>query len=255
MKLLILSDIHGNQNAFQSVLARAAQITDIKACILLGDVIDYGMHSNEVIQMVKNLPYPVLCNIRGNHEDAIIQNEYGRFSSDRGRECARYTRSILSRDSWDYISREMEPWGMKEFDCGDKRCLAVHGSLEDIYWKSLNLEAVCPEDVPKSDFMKRKIGYRDYDYVFSGHSHVPHFVEKYGACKDAKRRNKKKVIFINPGSVGQPRNLNNMAQFAVLDIESEQVIFEKVRYDIHAEQSAYHGQVDDFYRERLEWGV
>lgn len=249
MKLLILSDIHSNQNAFQAVLARAAQITDIKACILLGDLIDYGMHSNEVIQMVQNLPYPVLCNIRGNHEDAVIENEYNRFSSDRGRDCARYTRSILSRNSWDYICHEMEPWGMKEFDCGGKRCLAVHGSLEDIYWKSINPENICLE----KDRTERT--YKDYDYVFSGHSHVPHFVEKYGACEDAKRRNKKKVIFINPGSVGQPRNLNNMAQFAVLDIETEQVIFEKVRYDIHAEQSAYHGQVDNFYRERLEWGV
>lgn len=244
MKLLILSDIHGNQTAFQAVLARAAQIPDINACILLGDIIDYGMHSNEVIQMVQSLPYPTLCNIRGNHEDAMIQKEYGRFSSDRGRDCARYTRSILNQDSWDYLFYKMEPSGMKEFDCSGKRCLAVHGSPEDPYWQSINPETICLE----------KTG-SDYDYVFSGHSHLPHFIEKYVACEDARRRNKKKVIFINPGSVGQPRNLNNMAQFAVLDTETEQVAFEKVRYDIHAEQSAYHGQVDDFYRERLEWGI
>ena len=260
MKLLILSDIHGNHAALQAVLARAAQTADIEACILLGDMIDYGMHSNEVIQIARNLPYPVLCNIRGNHEEAIIQDVYDR--------------SILNQDSWYYICHEMEPLGMKKFGCGGKRCLAVHGSLEDMYWKSVKPENICLEGgeperfawrhtgtgVVKpgsgaSDSVKSELKYGDYDYVFSGHSHLPHFVEKYMACEDARRRNKKKVIFINPGSVGQPRNLNNMAQFAVLDTETEQVIFEKVRYHIQAEQSAYHGQVDEFYRERLEWGI
>lgn len=53
MKLLILSDIHANQSAFQSILDKVSQDSDIKACILLGDLIDYGMHSNEVIQMAK----------------------------------------------------------------------------------------------------------------------------------------------------------------------------------------------------------
>ena len=247
MKLLILSDLHGNQTALQAVLGKTVQMTGIDACILLGDIIDYGMHSNEVIQIVKSLPYPVLCNIRGNHEDAVIQDKYDRFSSDRGRDCARYTRSMLNQDSWDYLCHEMEPLGMKKSSCGGKRCLAVHGSLEDMYWKSVKPENICLEG--------GEPGYGDYDYVLSGHSHLPHFIEKYMACDDAKRRNKKKVIFINPGSVGQPRNLNNMAQFAVLDTETEQVTFEKVRYHIQAEQSAYHGQVDEFYRERLEWGI
>ncbi len=274
MKLLILSDIHGNQTALQAVLTKVAQTADIETCILLGDIIDYGMHSNEVIQMVRNLPYSVLCNIRGNHEDAVIQDIYDRFSSERGRDCARYTRSILNQDSWDYICHEMEPLGMKEFICGGKKCLAVHGSLEDMYWKSVKPERICLEggesersawkhagtDVVKpgsaaSDLVKPEFKYRDYDYIFSGHSHLPHFIEKYTACEDARWRNKKKVIFINPGSVGQPRNLNNMAQFAVLDTETEQVTFEKVRYNIQEEQSAYHGQVDEFYRERLEWGI
>lgn len=279
MKLLILSDIHGNQAALQAVLTKAAQTADIEACILLGDIIDYGMHSNEVIQMIRNLPYPVLCNIRGNHEDAVIQDIYDRFSSERGRDCARYTRSILNQDSWDYICHEMEPLGMKEFSCGGKKCLAVHGSLEDMYWKSIKPENICldggeseysawkqtgtsvvkPDSVaPDSTAlasMQPELKYRDYDYIFSGHSHLPHFIERYTACEDTRRRNKRKVIFINPGSVGQPRNLNNMAQFAVLDTETEQVTFEKVRYNIQEEQSAYHGQVDEFYRERLEWGI
>lgn len=95
MRIMVMSDIHGNKTAFQAVLERSAKIGNIGACILLGDLIDYGMHSNEVIQMAKALPYPVICNIRGNHEEAIIREEYGRFSSERGKACAKYTRTTM----------------------------------------------------------------------------------------------------------------------------------------------------------------
>ena len=53
---------------------------------------------------------------------------------------------------------------------------------------------------------------------------------------------KEKVIFINPGSVGQPRNLNPMAQYAILDMETERVAFEKVKYNIEEEQKAIIGR-------------
>lgn len=256
MKLIILSDLHGNKAAVSAVAAwLTARLPaekaggtgndvhlNIDACILLGDLIDYGMHSNDVIQMVTELPYPILCNLRGNHEDAILKDAYGRFSSDRGRDSARYTKSVLNDASRSYLLNEMEASGKKEFTLGSKKCLAVHGSLADEYWKSIG---------PQDDLS----AYSGYDYVFSGHSHLPHFFERYYPCDDAARRNKKKTIFINPGSVGQPRNLNPAAQFALLDTETEQVVFEKVSYDIAREQSAYCGQVDDFYRERLKWGV
>lgn len=242
MKILVMSDIHGNAAAFQAVLDKAAVVQDIDACVLLGDMIDYGMHSNEVIAMLHTLAYPVICNIRGNHEDAIIGEKYERFSSDRGRVSAQYTRSVLNQQSWDYIQNVMEERGIKEFEYDGKKCLAVHGSLADEYWKSIQ-----PEQALEA--------YCKYDYVFSGHSHLPHFVEKYYACEDACRRNKKKVVFINPGSVGQPRNLNNNAQYVILDMQTGQVWFEKAEYDIAAEQAAYHGQVDEFYCERLKWGV
>lgn len=242
MSVLILSDIHGNLSALQAVLDKASQDHDITFCILLGDLIDYGMHSNEVIEMVQCLPYEMICSIRGNHEDAIIRGEYGRFSSDRGRGSAAYTRSVLTWDSWDYLFRKMTPGGKREFVLNDKKCLAVHGSLKDEYWKSIGSLDELDE-------------YREYDYVFSGHSHLPHMFERYYRCEDEARRNKKKVIFINPGSVGQPRNLNNRAQFAVLDMDREQIVFEKAEYDICGEQAAFCGQTDDFYRERLRWGI
>ncbi len=242
MYTLIMSDIHGNRAALQSVLDAVSGNYEIGACILLGDLIDYGMHSNEVVEMLQDMQYPVICNIWGNHEHSILCEDYVRFSSERGRECAKYTKSILNSRTLDYLKNNMKRTGHLEFAYAGRKCLAVHGSLADEYWRSITPEQALEE-------------YSDYDYVFSGHSHRPHFFEKYYKVEDASTRNQKKTVFINPGSVGQPRNINPYAQFMLLDMEREQMVFEKAEYPIAEEQSAYGGQIDDFYRKRLERGI
>lgn len=242
MKILIVSDIHGNQEAFRAVLNSSASKHNILECILLGDLINYGMHPNEVIQMVESLPYSIICNIIGNHENAILRNEYNYFSSERGKINAKYTKNQLTKESTQYITKKMHNQGFFEFECEGKKCLAVHGSLQDNYWKSIKPEDPLP-------------GYEMYDYVFSGHSHIPHYFEKYYEEHNPVYRNKKKTIFINPGSVGQPRNHNPMAQYAILDIETEEVHLCKVKYDIEKEQEAFTEKVDVFYRDRLTVGV
>ena len=68
-------------------------------------------------------------------------------------------------------------------------------------------------------------------------------------------RNKKAVMFINPGSVGQPRNQNPCAQYAVLSLPSKQVELRAVPYDIAFEQSLYPDAIDAFYKNRLTNGV
>ena len=104
--------------------------------MFLGDLIDYGMHSNEVIEMIQSLKYPLICNLRGNHEQAIITESYDRFSSKRGRACAMYTHSVLNENTWNYMKNIQNPSGMSEFMLEEKRCLDVHGSLEDNYCNS-----------------------------------------------------------------------------------------------------------------------
>ncbi len=242
MKVLVLSDIHGNLAALEAVMDLAENCRDIAGCILLGDLIDYGMHSNEVISLIGQFPFPILCNIWGNHERAICLGDFGRFSSQRGRDSARNTGARLKEATWKYIRENMVREGFLRFDAAGKKCLAVHGSLEDCYWKSIDNTAELSL-------------YREYDYVFSGHSHIPHFVEKFFVAEDERHRNQKKTVFINPGSVGQPRNHNPNAQFAVLDFESGAVTFQNAEYDIEREQAAFDGETDLFYRDRLEYGI
>ena len=242
MKIAILSDVHGNITAFKSVLENLNKRTELEGLIFLGDLIDYGMNSNEVINEMKHIHLPILCNVWGNHEAAIFFNHVSRFSNDRGRQSSDYTKSILTQDTKAYIKNQMLQSGFGEFDIDGKKCLAIHGSLKDEFWESIS---------PKDDLMP----YKKYDYVFSGHSHRPNMFEEYYEADDALRRNQKKTIFINPGSVGQPRNLMPMAQFVVLDTKTEECELVKIGYDIEKEQSYFTNKVDDFYKTRLTYGV
>lgn len=241
-KVLILSDIHGNLSALNQVL-KAEPLTEFAGVILLGDLIDYGPRSNEVVRRLKAIPKrQLLVNIWGNHEHAILSGNFDRFSSERGKLCAAYTQKNLTDETMEFLNGSMEKSGKCEFELYGKHCLAVHGSLDDFYWKSIS-------------HGEADEAYAKYDIVFSGHSHIPHFFEHFYACDNEAYRNKKKTIFINPGSVGQPRNHNSNAHYAVLELETMSVQMKTAVYDIEYETGLFSDEVDSFYRERLRRGV
>ncbi len=237
----VLADIHGNMYALQRVLDDMNQF-EVEGVILLGDLIDYGMQSNEVVYYLNyDFNYNIICNIWGNHERAIMLDDYKGFSSQRGVECAKYTASILEEKTRNYLDSSMNRDGKQDFQIYGLNCLAIHGSLQDNFWKSIS-----PEDV-RGD-------YQEYDLVFSGHSHYSHIFKKFYDAEDTNRRNKHAVMFVNPGSVGQPRNHNPNAQYALID-ENFNVQLRSVKYEVDKAMALYDSQVDLFYRDRLEFGV
>lgn len=245
-KYLILSDIHGNVSAFDAVLADCEKDA-FEGVILLGDCIDYGMRSNEIIEKLVALEQTqwqgLICtNLWGNHEKLVIDRDLERLSSDRGRVMANYTREHLSDASVEYIRNHMVKDGIQEFEIGGLSCLAVHGSLEDYFWKS-----IAPDDLRGE--------YSRYDIVLAGHSHYSHCFTKFYPIDDPALRNKKAVTFINPGSVGQPRNQNPYAQYAVLSLPGRHIDMRAVKYDVEYEQSLFPEEIDSFYRDRLTRGV
>lgn len=238
----VLSDIHGNMTALKQVVRDMGSF-DMEGVILLGDLIDYGTQSNEAVEYIRlQLQEKLVCSIWGNHERAILTGDFGNFSSRRGVECARHTALQLSTETRRYLDEELVHEGLCEFRLEGKKILAVHGSLEDKYWKP-----IAPENV-RGD-------YSPYDIVLSGHSHYTHMFTRFYGCDDPERRNRHAALFINPGSVGQPRNHNPAAQYALLDIRTGTVMLRAVPYDTGAAMALYDGSVDDFYRARLKFGV
>ncbi len=239
----VLSDIHGNLYALEAVMRDMSSFA-VEGVILLGDLIDYGMQSNEVVCYLRDsCKYKILCNLWGNHERAIMLSDFRRFASKRGEESARHTADILTEETRYYLDHEMCPEGNLEFEMDGLKCLAVHGSAEDVYWKS-----IFPDDV-HGDYGK-------YNLVFSGHSHYPHIFTKFYDTDNAEMRNKHAVMFINPGSTGQPRNHNPHAQYMIFDSVQKNVAVRSVKYDVEAAVRLFDGTpVDLFYRDRLQKGI
>ncbi len=119
----------------------------------------------------------------------------------------------------------------------EHRILCVHGDVHDPYWGKMGAEEM------------QSLQYGEYDFVFSGHTHVPHL--HYAFDKKSGRR----TAFVNPGSVGQPRNCNPRAQYAMVDLETSMVCFENIPYDVATEQSLFTNELHPYYRERLEKGI
>lgn len=242
MQMLILSDIHGNLTALNSVLEDAQSRFSVDSIALLGDVIDYGPRSNEVVERLKSIDIPYVCALWGNHEKAIRDGDYSRFSSERGVTCAQNTRENLSCETVAWIDSLPGRKGMQEFEYLKKKILAVHGSLDDPFWQAIEPLSVRPED------------YCSWDIVLSGHNHIPHAFQLFYEVNDASMRNKRRVAFINPGSVGQPRNHDPRAHYALWDSQGG-VCLCAVEYDIHAEQALYSNRIDVFYKARIKRGI
>lgn len=244
-RLIILSDIHGNLTALESVI-KDFESRDYRpdSIAILGDIINYGMRPNEVIERLKRLSgkYDISVNLFGNHEKALIDGDTSHFSTERGKKILDFTRNCLSNETLDYI-KGLSKEGLTEKMIGGKKVLFVHGNITDPFWGKLTPDS--------TDNMQ----YSQYDYVISGHSHIPLLFEKFYPVENPEYRNKKRTVFLNPGSVGQPRNHNPKAQYLYIEIRTEIFHFNSVKYDIEAERTLYSDEVDGFYSDRLIKGI
>ena len=94
MRLALLSDIHANVTALETVLEEIER-RHVDKFVLLGDLVNYGMRPNEIVDIVRNLDGMFLAKIWGNHEKAVMDNDTTRFATDRGRAILHYTQKRL----------------------------------------------------------------------------------------------------------------------------------------------------------------
>ena len=243
MRIVLLSDIHANVTAFQAVLNDIQTIGEFDAYAILGDLVNYGPRPNEVVGMVQHLSQKLIVNLWGNHEYSIFGGSLDHFSSERGRQVLKYTNTILSEESRFFLEICMNHKGIEECCLDNRQFLFVHRNMDDPYWGKFGVD------------MMGDAYYAQYDYVISGHSHIPHYMEHFFTSINNQYRNKKRTIFINPGSVGQPRNHNPYAQYGILDICSGGYEHRCVWYDVKEEQKLFSDNVDSFYKERLTLGI
>lgn len=225
MRFLILTDIHSNLEALEAVLERAGNQFDQVICC--GDLVGYGPNPNEVTEAVRKLHPTVL--IRGNHEKAALGlTDLSRFNP-LARSAALWTRDQLSEENRRYL--QAIPRGPEEIS----GFTVVHGSLldEDQYVVDL-------------DDALQSLSFADHNLTFFGHTHVQGgFVRlkdrRAGLLNPGRRSgihesrlalDAENKYLINPGSVGQPRDHDPRAAFAIYDQEAGVVRYFRVRYPV-----------------------
>jgi putative phosphoesterase len=200
MRILLLADIHANWPALQAI----QEPHDL--CICLGDLVDYALEPAPCVDWVRrNARYVV----RGNHDHAVAQD--ARVS---GRSGFKYltgltrplTRERLGEEDLRYLSR-LPVTRMVTLD--DTRLLLVHATPRD------PLDEYAPAD---KEFWTRRLADVEADVVCVGHTHQQ-FVLEIGD-----------KLVINPGSVGQPRDGDPRAAYAV--IEDNRVELKRAEYPV-----------------------
>lgn len=223
MRILVISDIHANLTALEAVLADAGEIDEVWC---LGDLVGYGPDANECIQRVRELP-DLVCLI-GNHDAAALgQIELASFNPE-ARLAIQWTQEILTPGSTGYLKR-LPDRVVKE------PVTLVHGSPRQPVWEYL-LDARTAT---------RNFDYFDTPYCFVGHSHLPLIYQlrdedplaKLVVPEPQSRIDLTPRAILNPGSVGQPRDHNPLASYAVFDPDELTWEYCRVEYDIASVQA------------------
>jgi len=222
VKTAIISDIHSNLPALDSVLARIESLT-CDRIICCGDIVGYAAHPNEAIDKIRGI---VAVAIRGNHDMAALDPREAETFNTFAREAIFWTRGVLTQENIEYLRT------LKDQEQIDDIILA-HGSLLD------------PNEYIFSPFQAaRSLEISPCRIPAVGHTHYPE-VYRYepttGLCRDILASEGEVDLeegyryLVNAGSVGQPRDGDWRAAFAVYDnAGSGRIDLHRVEYDVHS---------------------
>jgi putative phosphoesterase len=203
MRILLVADIHGNWPALQAV---AVEPHDL--CLCLGDLVDYALEPGPCIDWVRQHTHTT---VRGNHDHGVAQNVFvnGKVGFKYLTSVTRpLTRERLTPDHLRYLGKLPVT---RTLSIENTRFLLAHASPRD------PLDEYAPAD---PEFWSRRLQTIDADVICVGHTHHPYVLEVDGK------------LVINPGSVGQPRDGDPRASYAI--IQDYNVELKRVEYPVEA---------------------
>lgn len=222
LRFLILSDVHANWYALETVLGDAENRYDRIVCC--GDLVGYNPHPSKVIAWTQAHCASV---VRGNHDKVIAGIDDIEWFNEVAQTAARWTSAILSPGELNYLEELPKgPLALEHFHI-------FHGSPQDEdEYVTTPLEAA------------RCFSYLERGLAFFGHTHLQGgFFSKYGRIGRIPqvRRSEREtaleldpdvVYMINPGAVGQPRDTDPRAAYAIFDSDQRLLTLRRVAYPI-----------------------
>lgn len=230
-RICIFSDIHGNLPALKAVLKEATK-QNVDSYIFLGDLVGYGPYPQECIDQVRALP-KIKC-LRGNHDQMIATGDIPDGCNRLARESARWSHQRISDENklW-LLSNPLEIQG--------DSWIAVHGAPQD----PERIYAYVYEMTYKDNL--KYLYQNKYKLCLYGHTHVPFIYRMLGHNTFDKLPlgsihlfEEDSTLLINPGSVGQPRDRDPRASFAIWDQNQQELTFHRVEYEVEETMEAIH---------------
>ena len=243
MRALIVSDVHSNLESFSSVIEDAGSHGGFEEVWSLGDLVGYGPDPGAVIELLRGFTHRA---VTGNHDLASVGllgleafNPYAEAAN-------RWTSGVLDVEEREYLSSLPLRKEVGEFTL-------VHGSPRDPVWEYVVSIRSAMDNFDHFDTLRCLVG----------HSHVP-FICRWDEAKAAVFIGPRygvpyylgeERLIVNPGSVGQPRDGDPRAAYAIYDSEQETVTHHRVPYDIATTQKKMraHG-LPEYLVERLDYG-
>jgi diadenosine tetraphosphatase ApaH/serine/threonine PP2A family protein phosphatase len=222
VRVLVVSDIHANFTALQAVLEEAGSVDEVWC---LGDLVGYGPDPNEVVERLRSLPR-LRC-IFGNHDAAILRRmELEAFNGD-ARTSLSWTEGVMTAENMEFL-RSLAPMEV------DGQVTLAHGSPRDPTWEYI------------LNTLAARLNFTHFHtpYCFVGHSHIQSFF-KFDEENDRVTTLPNRIgqpvsltgrAILNPGSVGQPRDRDPRAAFAIYDTEKSTWESRRKAYDVAAVQ-------------------
>jgi diadenosine tetraphosphatase ApaH/serine/threonine PP2A family protein phosphatase len=235
----ILSDIHGNAHALRAVLQDMAD-HGINERVCLGDVVGYGGSPGDCIDLL--MKHGIPC-VQGNHDDMVTSGQKLDTATDATHFSVEWTRSVLSPEQKAWLAAL--PLTMQAADYE-----AVHSTLHDpTGWAYVLIAEAAALSFP----------HQKLPVCFIGHTHRPAFWVEGAALGvditsiEALKPNRK--CLVNVGAVGQPRDRDERACYAIYRRDTQDILWRRVPYDIAgAQQAIIKAGLPAYFAQRLELG-
>jgi putative phosphoesterase len=206
MRVAIISDLHSNLAALKAVMK---DLRGVERVLCGGDLVGYCAEPNEVIRVVRKKRIHV---VMGDHDHAVLTEDFKRLNRPAAG-VAVWTRQNITEENLEYLGTVKE---RIEMQLAGHRLLVIHGSPSDPLRGRVYRESSSHE-------LAKTFGDVGADLIVLGHTHRP--LQRMVLGK----------LVVNPGSVGQPRDGNPKASYALLNLGKDiGVDFKRVEYDVES---------------------
>jgi predicted phosphodiesterase len=227
MRILVLSDLHANSTALEAVLRAATSRWELSVC--LGDVVGYGPDPNEVTARLRELGTQT---IRGNHDKAVTGLMVTDDFNPVAKAAVDWTRAQLQPEHLNWLA------GLPPGPLATDGIVLVHGALQDedeyVFTPAQALDGLLDSTAAVTFFghTHHQGGFSYQDSQLEVLQIRPRLSEPFAALQIEEPRR----YLLNPGSIGQPRDGDPRAAFAIADLDHHIVEFWRVPYDVAAVQ-------------------